>query len=393
MNIKELNINVLKEYENNPRHNEAAVNKVAESIKEFGFKVPIIIDQNNVIITGHTRIKAARKLGLKKVPCIIADDLSPEQIKAFRLADNKVSEYATWDEDKLYTELMELKVVNFDIESFGFETKDIDISTADINSIVEKFENEKPNKVIEDNFDTEEAVEEITEPITKLGDVWLLGEHRLMCGDSTKIEDIEKLLDGNKIDMVFTDPPYNIDYKGINDNRKIKNDKMSDKDFISFLEKSIPKCDTAYVCCSWQYAYLFKKAMNNLGMNPKAMIVWDKINPAQHLDKYYKRHELIFYYGKFGGETTLRGDVWQLKRQRNTVHPTMKPIELIGMALEDNPDKRVVYDGFGGSGSTLIACEQLNRRCFTMELDPKYCDVIIKRWEQLTGGKAELINA
>ena len=150
MNIKDININDLKEYENNPRHNEAAIDKVVESIKEFGFKVPIIIDQNNVIVTGHTRIKAARKLGLKKVPCIIADDLSPEQIKAFRLADNKVSEYATWDEDKLYTELMELKVINFDIESFGFETKDIDTSNINVDEVIEKFESEKSNKVIEE---------------------------------------------------------------------------------------------------------------------------------------------------------------------------------------------------------------------------------------------------
>lgn len=164
MNIKDVNINELKEYENNPRHNEAAVDKVVESIKEFGFKVPIIIDQNNVIVTGHTRIKAARKLGLKKVPCIIADDLSPEQIKAFRLADNKVSEYATWDEDKLYTELMELKVVNFDIESFGFETKDIDTSNINVDEVIEKFENEKPSKTIEEPQTINKLTDEFIAP-------------------------------------------------------------------------------------------------------------------------------------------------------------------------------------------------------------------------------------
>ena len=152
------------------------------------------------------------------------------------------------------------------------------------------------------------------------------------------------------------------------------------------------KTDTAYVCCSWQYSHLFKQAMENLGMPPKAMIVWNKVNPAQHLDKYFKQHEIIWYFGKFGGEKTLRGDIWECKRQKNTVHPTMKPIELIAMALNDNKDKKNVYDGFGSSGSTLIACEQLDRNCYMMELDPHYVDVIIARWEQFTGQKAVLLN-
>ena len=216
--------------------------------------------------------------------------------------------------------------------------------------------------------------------------------HRLMCGDSTKEEDVEKLMNGNKADMVFTDPPYNIDYKGVNDNRKIKNDKMEDNDFVKFLTQIIIKTETDYICCSWKYAHLFKKAMEILDMPPKAMIIWNKVNPAQHLDKYFKQHEIIWYYGKFGGEKTIRGDIWECKRQKNTVHPTMKPIELIAMAIEDNPNKKTIYDGFGGSGSTLIACEQLNRNCYMMELDPKYVDVIINRWETFTGKKAVKLN-
>lgn len=191
---------------------------------------------------------------------------------------------------------------------------------------------------------------------------------------------------------MVTDPPYNIDYKELSKDRKIKNDKMSDEEFLSFLKKTIIKCPTAYVFCSWQYVHIFKKAMEELGMAPKAMIVWDKVNPAQNLDKYYKRHELILYYGKFGGEKTIRGDVWELKRQKNTVHPTMKPLELIGMILQDNPEAKNVVDVFGGSGSTLIACEQTERNCLMMELDPKYCDVIIKRWEEFTGEEAIKIN-
>jgi len=212
-----------------------------------------------------------------------------------------------------------------------------------------------------------------------------------MCGDSTDAGSVALLMDGQKADMVFTDPPYNIDYQGVKDKRdKIKNDKMPDYDFVKFLEKSLMGCETMYVCCSWQYAHLFKQAMENISRKPKAMIVWDKVNPAQHLDKYYKQHEIIFYYGDFGGQKTVRGDVWTLKRQKNTVHPTMKPVELVQIALEDQPKHKLVYDSFLGSGSTLIAAEKTGRKCYGLELDPKYCDVIIKRWQDFTGKKATM---
>jgi DNA modification methylase len=370
MQIVNIEIKKLKPYEKNPRKNDKAVDKVAKSIKQFGFKVPLVVDKNNVIIAGHTRYKASLELDLKEVPCIIADDLNENQIKAFRIADNRVGQEAEWDFDLLQEELEEL-IGSFDLSELGFESEELDFMQEEI-------------KIVEDDFD----VELPEEPKTKLGDIYQLGNHRLMCGNSTSIDDVKKLMNGNKADMVFTDPPYNIAYKGIKDNRTIRNDKMEDDDFVDFLQQSLMVCDTTYVCCSWQYEHLFKKAMTNLGMSPKAMIIWNKVNPAQHLDKYFKQHEIIFYYGKFGGEKTLRGDIWECKRQRNTVHPTMKPIELIAMALQDNPDKKIVYDGFGGSGSTLIACEQLNRTCYMMELDEKYCDVIINRWEKLTGGKA-----
>jgi DNA modification methylase len=192
--------------------------------------------------------------------------------------------------------------------------------------------------------------------------------------------------------MIFTDPPYNIDYSGVNDKRKIKNDRMNEDNFKDFLRQSLYGCETMYVCCSWQFAHLFREAMTDIGRKPKAMIVWDKVNPAQHLDKYYKQHELIWYYGDYGGHKTLRGDVWTLKRQKNTVHPTMKPVELIEMAINDQIDKRYVLDCFGGSGSTMIACEKTGRVAYLMELDPKYCDVIVKRWEEFTGKKAELVS-
>ena len=167
---------------------------------------------------------------------------------------------------------------------------------------------------------------------------------------------------------------------------------MSNAEFVDFLKKSLISCGTMYVCCSWQYAHLFRQAIEGIGQTIKAMIVWNKVNPAQHLDKYFKQHELIWYVGAFGGEKTVRGDIWECKRQKNTVHPTMKPVELVSMAIDDQPNKKFVYDPFGGSGTTLIACEQRDRVCYMMELDPKYCDVIIKRWENLTGEKAVLLH-
>jgi DNA modification methylase len=215
-----------------------------------------------------------------------------------------------------------------------------------------------------------------------------------MCGDSTSVDAIDTLLAGEKIEMVFTDPPYNIGYQDMTGTHdKIKNDKMDDQSFLDFLRNTIYPCDVMYVCCSWQYAHLFKQAMAELDRPAKAMIVWDKVNPAQNLDLYYKQHEIIFYHGPFGGQKTQRGDVWQIKRQRNTVHPTMKPVELIELALNDHPSLKVVYDAFGGSGSTLIACEKTGKRARLMELEPKYCDVIVKRWEEFTGKKATLEGA
>ena len=366
-------------YLNNSRtHSEEQVNQICASINEFGFTNPLLIDEKDSIIAGHGRLMASKKLGMEEVPCVVLEGLTEAQKKAYIIADNKMALNAGWDEELLKIELENLKELDFDLELTGFNVDELD-------DILGK--NEEEVEIVED-----EVPEVPEEPKAKLGDIYQLGNHRLMCGDSTSEEDVEKLMNGAKADMVFTDPPYNIAYSGIKDKRTIENDKMSDDDFVEFLENSIMKCDTAYVCCSWQYEHLFKKAMTNIGMQPKAMIIWNKVNPAQHLDKYFKQHEIIFYYGKFGGEKTIRGDIWECKRQKNTVHPTMKPIELIAMALGDNKDKEIVYDGFGGSGSTLIACEQLNRKCYMMELDPHYIDVIIQRWENFTGEKAVLLN-
>lgn len=367
----------LIEYARNPRNNDHAVDRVAAAIREFGFRVPILAKSDKTIVDGHLRLKAAKKLGLEEVPVLLCDDMTEIQVRAFRLSVNKVSEFADWDSEMLRVELDALGVDGFDIELTGFSLDEI----ADL----------QIEEVPEGLTDEDAVPEAPDERVTVEGDVWVLGNHRLMCGESTSIDAVEKLMDGQKADMVFTDPPYNIDYQGVKDKRdKIKNDKMSDADFTDFLRQSIMGCETMYVCCSWQYAALFKQAMTDLSRAPKSMIVWNKVNPAQHLDKYFKQHEIIFYYGDFGGHKTLRGDVWEMKRQRNTVHPTMKPVELIDMAMEDQPGKKTVYDGFGGSGSTLISCEKNNRHCRMMELSPAYCDVIINRWQDYTGKEAVL---
>jgi len=378
MKIENADINTIKPYENNPRKlKDSAIEKVAMSLKEYGFRQPIVVDKDRIIVVGHTRYRASKKLGFKEVPITIADNLTPEQINAYRIADNRTAEESEWDSELLKMEIKDLEAKDFKLDLLGFNEDQL-------NDML--FE-EKQGLTDED-----EVPEAPEEPITKLGDIWKLGNHRLMCGDSTFIDNIDLVTKKEKIDMVFTDPPYNIDYQGIKDKRKIKNDKMDDESFVDFLTSSLLGCETMYVCCSWQYAHLFREAMIKIARKPKAMIIWDKVNPAQHLDKYFKQHEIIYYYGDFGGQKTLRGDVWNLKRKKNTLHPTMKPVELITMALEDQKDKKTVYDGFLGSGSTIIACEKMDRVCYGMELDPKYCDVIIKRWENFTGKKAELEN-
>ena len=377
MQIQEVAVDKLIPYAKNSRtHSAEQVAQIAASIKEFGFRNPILVDGVG-IIAGHGRLMAAQKLGLDKVPTIDCSDMTESQKKAYIIADNKLALNAGWDTAMLSIEMQELEDEGFDLTLLGFDDKEL-------NALLQP-------EIVEGLTDEDAVPETPIEPKTKLGDIYILGNHRLMCGDSTSIDAVEKLLNGSRPDMVFTDPPYNIDYQGVKDKReKIKNDKMDDSAFKDFLTQSLYSCETMYVCCSWQYSHLFKEAMETIGRKPKAMIVWDKVNPAQNLDKYYKQHELIYYYGDFGGHKTLRGDVWTLKRQKNTVHPTMKPVELIQLALEDQVGKHIVLDIFGGSGSTMIACEKLGRKARLMELDPKYCDVIVKRWEDFTGKQAIL---
>tara|TARA_R100001443_G_scaffold6700_3_gene15725 strand:- start:1730 stop:2872 length:1143 start_codon:yes stop_codon:yes gene_type:complete len=355
----------IKNNPNNPRLiKDDKFHKLVKSIKEFPEMLklrPIVVNDELVVLGGNMRLKACKEAGLKEVPIIKASELTVKKQREFIIKDNVG--FGEWDWNMIANE--------WDTEQLDDWGLDLPV---DFNVVEE--EAEEDDYTEPDNLKVDVV----------LGDLIEIGEHRLLCGDSTDSDQVAKLMNGEKADMVFTDPPYNIDYEGVKkgNHSKIKNDKMSDEDFIKFLYDSLNiNCDTFYVCCSWQYSHLFRKALEDLLKPVKSFIVWDKINPAQHLDKYFKQHEIILYHGKFGGQKTIRGDVWQTKRERNTVHPTMKPISLIEMALNDNNDKKKIYDAFLGSGSTMVAAHQLKRKCYGMELDPKYCQVIIDRMQKL----------
>ena len=371
-------------YDKNPRNNEAAVDPVAESIREFGFKVPIIIDGNGVIVAGHTRLLAAKKLGLKKVPCVVADDLTEEQIKAFRLADNKVSELAEWNVDLLGEELKE--ITDIDMSEFGFELSEFDV---------------EPTEIQED-----EVPDIPEEAITKLGDLWELGGHRLICGDSTDIAVIDRLMDGVKADMVFTDPPYNMSdhLTGFaNDETKRALSAIVDFDPNTVVDTLFAiNTNNYFIFTSKELIPKYFKIFEEWGFN---ILVWCKDNPTpmtnntflpdvEYLLYFYKNGRVwnngldVSVYKKYYNSNKMEG-----RKEAGNVHPTIKPIKIIADKIQICSNKNgIVVDLFGGSGSTLIACEQLNRKCYMCELDPHYCDVIIQRWENLTNKKAKLIS-
>ncbi len=366
------NVNDVIPYENNPRINDEAVEYVANSIKEFGFKVPIIIDDENVIVTGHTRLKAAIKLGLKEVPCIMADDLTEDQIKAFRIADNKVAEKAQWDLEKLNIELQDIE---FDMTDFGFDDIELDDLQLEEKEIVE-----------------DEVPEVTQEPKAKLGDIYQLGNHRLMCGDSTKEDDVAKLMNGVKADMVFTDPPYNVQFNGRSGKFEvIENDDLSNEDFNIFIGQAIDLIKKLnppiyYIWCNWKFYGILQEKLEF-----KNCIVWAK-NVFGLGRGYRHQHEFCLFNGVVDDDIKNESDLWEIAKDINYVHPTQKPVALCSRALKNHKKVVNVLDLFGGSGSTLIACEQLNRKCYMMELDPHYIDVIIQRWENFTGEKAVKLN-
>lgn len=344
-------------YEKNPRKNDSAVKYVAESIKQFGFKVPIVIDSEGIIVAGHTRYKAAKKLKMQEVPCIVADDLTDEQIKAFRLADNKVAEKAEWDFDLLSSELEDL--FDFDMAAFGFDDEE---------------EEEAPQEVEEDSFDAELPQETKVKP----GDIYQLGRHRLMCGDSTDVCAVDKLMNGVKADMVMIDPPYGIKAEKMTMGAG-KRDFHRGKDWDEERPDISIVFTLAPLVCIWSGNYFADKLPVT-----NDWLIWHKKNDGRSFS------ECELAWTNFGINCRHISHHWGREKKQ---HVTMKPLTVIAWAIDRAKERaNVIVDLFGGSGSTLIACEQLNRTCYMMELDPQYVDVIINRWEQYTGQKAVLLN-
>lgn len=381
-------INDVIPYEHNPRNNDDAVEKVVESIKEFGFRNPIILDNTGTIIAGHTRLKAALKLGMIEVPCIMVEDLTPEKVKALRIADNKSAEYSKWDFEALAAELDDLRKTGYDLSLTAFAQDELD-------NILDSLEPEKSAE--DDGFDEEINPEEI--PFTHSGDIWLLNDHRVMCGDSTKADDVSVLMDGQRADMAVTDPPYNVAYEGKTaDKKTIQNDDMSDEDFYKFLLSAhknmyanLKDGAALYVFHADSEGLNFRRAFIESGFKLAQCCIWVKNSMVLGRQDYQWQHEPVLYGWKPTAAHRWHSDrcqttIWHFdKPQRSAEHPTMKPIPLIAYPIQNSSKKNdLILDLFGGSGSTLIACEQIGRKCFTMEIDPLYCDVIIRRYIKAT---------
>ena len=383
MKIEIVDINTIKPYENNPRKlKDSAIEKVAKSIKEFGFRQPIVVDKEKIIVVGHTRYRASKKLGLTNVPITIADNLTPEQINAYRIADNRTNEEAEWDIELLKTELKDLQLKDFDLDLTAFDEDQLN------NFLFEE----------KDGLTDEDAVPETPEePITKLGDIWKLGNHRLMCGDSTKEDDVKELINNNKIDLIYTDPPYGINEKG---DRLGRDGLAESRKYKDFKDDTIQYAVDSYVLCEdiikaprqvwWggNYYCHYLPLSNN-------WFVWDKRVEEKQKDTQ-SDCELAWVKSKWSSVRIFR-HLWKgmmkgSEHGQKRVHPTQKPVALAEWSFDYFREFDSVLDLFGGSGSTLIASEKKNKICYMMEFEPHYVDVIIKRWENFTGLKAELEN-
>lgn len=369
---------------NAKKHDKEQIANVAQSIKKYGWQGFILLDKENVIIAGHCRYFAAKKLGLTEVPVKIATELSEEQVREYRLLDNKLNE-SEWDFDLLSEDIVGLDFSDFSID-WGIEDKE-----------------ELEREVEDDDYDTPIP----DEPISKLGDVWQLGSHRLMCGDSTNPENVAKLMNGELADLVITDPPYNVDYEGkTKEKLKIDNDKMEQSAFEAFLIDAFSNLKSAlkpggafYVWHASKTQREFEDALNANELEVRQQLIWNKNSMVLGRQDYQWKHEPCFYGWKEGAAHYFIDDrtnttVFDEKKPtRNDLHPTMKPIKLIARQVQNSTRPgELVLDLFGGSGSTLMACEQTGRRCYSMEFDPRYCDAIIDRWQSFTGKKAELIE-
>lgn len=383
----------LVEYARNPRKNDHAVDRVAAAIREFGFRVPVVAKSDGTVVDGHLRLKAAKKLGLTEVPVVLADDMTEIQIKAFRLSVNKIAELAEWDDELLAIEFAELADAGFDNLLTGFTQDEIDALT--------------PEQLPEGLTD-EDAVPELqAEPVSKLGDVWVLGKHRVMCGDSTSIDSVETLLEGQKADLLFTDPPYGVAYEGGHNKKKrggIIADTLEGDDltglFYGALVAALPNTKDGaafYVWFASGKSIETFAALASIPLKLRAVIQWYKIKSGlgAFMSQYIPNCEPCMYLHKTGCAPSWYGPtnektVWELKKEaRNDFHPTQKPVELPERAVTNSSKQGdLVLDLFGGSGSTLIACEKTGRHARLMELDPKYVDVIVRRWCEFTGKQA-----
>ena len=382
-------IEKLVPYVNNARtHSPEQINKLRSSLREFGFINPVIIDRDYGVIAGHGRILAAKEEGIKDIPCVFADHLTEAQKKAYIIADNRMAMDAGWDEELLRVEIEALQAEAFDLSLTGFDEKEL----ADLF--------QEDSEVEDDDFDVDG---ELKEPaVTQMGDVWTLGRHRLVCGDSTKEETYEVLMQGQKANLVLTDPPYNVNYEGAAG--KIKNDNMAGDKFYQFLldaftnmEKVMANDASIYVFHADTEGLNFRKAFADAGFYLSGCCIWMKPSLVLGRSPYQWQHEPCLYGWKKKGKHQWYADrkqttIWSFeKTKKNTDHPTMKPIPLLAYPIKNSTmSNTLVLDPFGGSGSTLIACEQTDRSCFTIELDEKFCDVIVKRYIEQVGSADEV---
>ena len=380
-------------YARNARtHSEEQIAQIAASIREFGWTNPILTDGDKGVIAGHGRLAAARKLELTEVPVIELGHLSPEQKKAYILADNRIALNSGWDEELLKLELQELQGVDFDLDLLGFGDDEIErLLNGD----------QVGGGLTEDDAIPEAPVD----PVSRTGDLWILGNHRLLCGDSTVLSDVERLMGGQLADMAFTDPPYNVDYgnsakdKMRGKDRRILNDALGDG-FYQFLYDAclnllVVTKGACYVCMSSSELHTLQKAWIDAGGKWSTFIIWAKNTFTLGRSDYQRQYEPILYGWKKGVDHFWCGDrdqsdIWNYNKPRvNDLHPTMKPVELVERAIKNSSKSRdIVLDLFGGSGTTLIACEKTGRQARLIELDPKFADVIVKRWEEYTGQQA-----
>ncbi|HTU18558.1 MAG TPA: DNA modification methylase [Gemmataceae bacterium] len=431
MHVEMRKVADIKPYPHNPRHNDHAVEAVAASIREFGFRQPLVLDEDSVIVVGSTRYKAALQLGLDEVPVHIASGLTPAQLRAYRITDNKTAEIADWDYDLLVQEIAQLQQADFDLDVTGFSAEDLQALF--------------PSEVASGLTDADDIPQPLDEPETRAGDLWLLGEHRLLCGDASRAEDVDRLLDGSLVHLVNTDPPYNVrveprsnnaiaaglsSFTGVTPHQKfdverhpekakgtskklrakdrpLANDFVSDRQFERLLHawfgnlaRVLLPGRAAYIWGGYANCANYPPVLKATGLYFSQAIIWVKEHPVLTRKDFMGNHEWCFYSWREGAAHQFFGpnnatDVWSVKKvnPQSMIHLTEKPVELARRAIQySSRPGECVLDLFGGSGSTLIAAEQTGRRAFLLEIDPPYCDIIRTRWEKFTGKQAKRVE-